>query len=256
MNPQDPNLSIRPNSSSTQTLRLFNISECSAAVRALAKNASSLEILADSLTKTIYEHLTTEPDEEKACALVRLFRTVEYQDLNAELKKRVRAVHAKVGPTSKFLVLLGTSGSDPAWNSRKLSKGHQLIPLLSAEMIAKTPMIARLFSQLGIEISTLLSASSAKIDFADPADRDYNMFFVHDARGSQFIPSQAEFVIPCGIRSVIGYGSLLPNGEFYAVVMFFRVLLPETALKRFNSLALSTTIALLSAPEARLFKDL
>jgi hypothetical protein len=225
-------------------------------VRRLAKNAPSTEVLADSLTRTIFEQLTTEPDEEKACALVRLFRTVQYQDLNTELKKRARTMFPKVSATSRFLVLLGTSGFNLAWNSRKTSNGHQLIPLLSAEMIAKTPMIARLFSQLGIEISTLLSASSSKIDFADPADRDYNMFFVSDARGSQFIPSQSEFVIPCGIRSVVGYGSLLPNGEFYAVIMFFRVLLPETALKRFSSLALSTTIALLSSPEASLFQDL
>jgi two-component system NtrC family sensor kinase len=251
--PQDPTIS---NDKSEQTLRLFDISKCSAPIRSLAKKAVSIENLAESITKTIYEQLATEPDEQKACALVRLFRTVRYQDLNPELKKKARTGYLKVNPTSKFLVLLGTAGFQPDWNSRKSSKGHQLIPLLSADIIAKTPMIARLFSQLGFEISALLNASSTKIDFADPADRDYNMFFVQDAKGSQFIPSQTEFVIPCGIRSVVGYGSLLPDGEVYAVVMFFRVLLPETALKRFIPLALSTTIALLSAPEGRLFSDL
>jgi hypothetical protein len=115
-------------------------------------------------------------------------------------------------------------------------------------------MIARLITQLGIEISTLFTApKSQKMQFIDPKDRDYNIFYVPDAQTSPFIPAKANFVTTYSIRSVIGYGSLLPNGDLYAVVMFFRVLLPDHIPMRFVALALSTTIAVLSTPNEVIF---
>ena len=42
--------------------------------------------------------------------------------------------------------------------------------------------------------------------------RQYNVFHVPDANGSPFIPAQTEFVVPCGVRSVLGFGGKTVQG--------------------------------------------
>ncbi len=154
----------------------------------------------------------------------------------------------------RCLTLFGTAGVEDQWNDRRQSVSHAVIPLLSPEMVAASPMIARLFTQLGIEISSLFEVNRAeKLKFTDPTDRDYNIFYVPDAQTSQFIPAKSGFVIPYSIRTVVGYGSVLPDGDLYVVILFFKVLIPEAVLKQFTALALSTTIAVLSLSESNLF---
>jgi two-component system NtrC family sensor kinase len=238
----------------TEQLRPFNITEAAAHIRGLGKAAHSMEELACETTSYLFDDLITEPGHHKACALVRFFRTIEFQYLEPYLQSQIIEKSGRMQATDKFLVLLGTSGLERHWNRRQLSAEHQAIPIMSPEMVEQSPMIARLITQLGFEISTLFStARSPKMRFNDPQDRDYNIFYEPDARTSPFIPSKADFVMPYAIRSVIGYGSLLPSGDLYAVIMFFRVLLQDTIAQKFTTLALSTTIAALSLPTDAIF---
>lgn len=226
----------------------------SAAVRKLARASGSIEELAMSMTALLYESLTTDPGQHKACALVRFFRTVDYQHLEPRLQEKVTKLSGQRKPDDRCLTLFGTAGLEESWNRREGSVGHAAIPLLSPVMVAESPMISRLLTQLGIEISSLFVANRAeKLKFTDPQDRDYNIFYVPDAQVSPFIPSKAEFVQPYAIRTVIGFGSLLPDGDLYAVILFFRVLIPEVVLKQFTALALSATIAVLSIADDKLF---
>jgi hypothetical protein len=237
-----------------EKLKHFDITKASAYVRSVAKRSQSLEDLAISTTGYLFDSLTTEPGSLRACALVRFFRTVDFQFLEPRLQKIVTDSSGPKKPTDKCLTLLGTAGLEENWNRRQDSAGHQVIPLISQAMVEESPMIARLITQLGIEISTLFEASkSQKMQFIDPKDRDYNIFYVPDAQTSPFIPAKDDFVVPHAIRSVIGYGSLLPNGDLYAVIMFFRILLPDGIPKQFIALALSTTIAVLSIANESIF---
>ncbi|HEY9681052.1 MAG TPA: hypothetical protein V6C86_05655 [Oculatellaceae cyanobacterium] len=240
----------------SEQLKPFDITGASAYVRGLAKMSTSMEDLAVATTRYLFDSLTTEPGSLKACALVRFFRTIEFQHLEPRLQTMVCDATGKKRPTDKCLTLLGSAGLEEKWNRRQDSTGHQVIPLISPEIVEESPMIARLITQLGIEISTLFTApKSQKMQFNDPKDRDYNIFYVPDAQTSPFIPAKSEFVFPYSIRSVIGFGSLLPNGDLYAVVLFFRVLLPDLIPKQFTALALSTTIAVLSTPNEAIFSS-
>lgn len=240
----------------SRQIKPFEISRVSAAVRSLTKQASTTEELASSITRVLFDSLTVEPSGEKACSLVRFFRTVDFHLLESDLQEHVRKIAGNRKPNDRCLTLFGTAGVEEQWNDRKRSVGHSAIPLLSAEMVAELPMISRLFTQLGIEISSLFEASrSGKLKFTDPADRDYNIFYVQDAQNSEFIPAKSSFVKPYGIRTVIGYGSILPDGDLYAVILFFKIVIPEAALKQFTALALSTTIAVLSLPDSSLFSS-
>ena len=62
--------------------------------------------------------------------------------------------------------------------------------------------------------------------------RNYLVYFTcrKQQLGSEHIPNQQTFVEQYGIRSVVGMGGLLPSGEFFAVILFSRVVIsPEVA---------------------------
>lgn len=185
----------------SERLKFYDITEASASVRALAKSAETMEDLATSTTQYLFESLTTEPGMHRACALVRFFRTIEFQRLEPRLQSMVIEASGRKKPTDKCLTLLGTTGLEKRWNRRQESSAHQVIPLVSPQMVEESPMISRLITQLGIEISSLFTSPKAqKMQFNDPKDRDYNIFYVPDARHSPFIPFKEEFVIPYSIR--------------------------------------------------------
>jgi hypothetical protein len=61
-------------------------------------------------------------------------------------------------------------------------------------------------------------------------------------------------VIPFGIRSVVGFGGLLPDGELIATLLFSRVpVAPETA-QMFATIALSVELAALPHVDGATFE--
>ena len=128
-------------------------------------------------------------------------------------------------------------------NSPKSSQGHRVIPLPSEQFINCMPMVRQLVQQLGLEIKTLLQPESKVI--MDFAQNTYNVFYVADAVGSEHVPAQKEFVIPFGVRSVIGVGGLLPPGNLYATMLFSKARIPPETAEMFKTLALSIRLGLL-----------
>jgi hypothetical protein len=145
--------------------------------------------------------------------------------------------------TLPCLVLLGSTGSRPEWNSPEGSAGHRAIPLASAEMIQRFPMISQLIHQFGIEIGSLLKPDPALL--VDLEQRSYNVFHVAEAQDSPYVPAQGEFVVPYHIRSVVGFGGLLPAGDLFAVILFTTVPVARQTADLFRPLALSVKLAVL-----------
>jgi len=112
----------------------------------------------------------------------------------------------------KCLVLLATAGERTEWRSRKDSAAHQAIPLVSVKVVEEAPMIANLIRQFGLEIPTILKLDPSLL--LELEQQHYNVFYVPQAVGSPLVPHQDDFVIPCSIQSVLGFGGLLPSGEF------------------------------------------
>jgi len=151
----------------------------------------------------------------------------------------------------KFLTLLASAGVKPEWNGRESSAGHQAIPLASVQIVQKAPMIWQLIQQLGLEVATVVEPDAALM--MDFARRNFNVFHVPEAVGSPYLPDQADFVIPFGIHSVVGFGGMLPSGNLFAVILFSRVHLSQETAKLFKPLAISAKLAILSYPEAKVF---
>ena len=218
---------------------------CGSALRNLVTNAQTMETVADNIAKYFYDHFIEEGTGKQAFALVRLFKTQSYGSLPEELKQCVQEKLGVVDVKSemKSLVLLGTAGEKSEWNARRLSSGHKAIPLPSAEVLEKIPMMRNLIKQFGMDINTVIHPDPAII--MDMAQKTYNVFYVPDALGSPYIPAQADFVMVSGVKSVFGFGGILPSGDVFTVIIFSKVRVSKETAEMCKPLALNVKLALL-----------
>lgn len=220
------------------------MSECGRALRSLGSGAASMEEAAGRIVRYFRDALVG-GDGRRAAALVRLYKTHSYGELDAELQRFARSILGGDSPASdlKCLVLLGTAGEGPGWNLRENSRGHRAIPLPSVETVNQAPMVSNLIKQLGLPIGMVVRPDPKLL--LDMEQRTYNIFHVPEALGSPYIPAQQDFVVPCGIRSVLGFGGLLPSGEMFAVIIFFKVPVSREAADLFKALSLNVKMAVL-----------
>jgi hypothetical protein len=226
-----------------ETFSASDMLRCGSMLRRMADQAHSMEAAAARIVRYLYQHLH-DSTNQPACALVRCYKTHLLSELPHELAQHAQQLAGEpVGPATKCLTLLATAGSQPAWNERRLSVGHQAIPLVSPEMVQTLPMIAQLVYQLGLPLQDLLAPNAALL--LDVERHDFNVFHVPEALGCSYIPAQQSFVIPERIRSVLGFGGILPDGNLFAIILFARVPISRTVAERFRPLALNVKMSLL-----------
>lgn len=219
------------------TFSIDDLIACRDAFRTFGEDATSLESVAQDITEYLQRALVTAAGEP-ACALVRMYKTHELGSLPPALQRYVQRAGREedLGDKTRCLTLVGTAGIEEEWNDRWMSHGHQAIPLATAEAVQRSPMIVGLIEQLGLDVASVV----------DPAEdpmalhhRDYDVFFVDDALDSPLVPAQDGFVVPYGIRSVIGCGGVLPSGDLFALILFTKLQLSPAVADLFRTLALS-----------------
>lgn len=225
--------------------RLSDMVECEAALRGLGTGADSMEAVAGRLVRWLYEGLGDSTATARACALVRFFKTHPFGALPCPLQVFAQRM---LGASSwnagmRCLTLLATAGDRAEWNSREQSVGHQAIPLASEDIVARAPMISQLIRQLGLDIDLVIQPDPSIL--VDAEQRTFNVFYVPEAAGSPHIPAQKDFVEPYRIRSVLGFGGLLPGGDLFAVILFSRVSIAPAVAEMFRTVALAVKTAVL-----------
>lgn len=105
--------------------------------------------------------------------------------------------------------------------------------------------------RLGLDLSSVITPNSQLI--LESLECTYNVFFVPEAVGSPFIPAQQNFVIPNKVRSVLGFGGLLPSGDVYVVLLFARVPVSKDVADSFRNAAMNLKLALLPLLEEPIF---
>ena len=210
-------------------------------IRGTVKTHAALEEAAQAVAETLYRSLVA-ADGSPACALVRVYKAHRYDRLDGDLQEFATGVLGREpGPDVRCLTLLGTAGDEPAWNDRRASTGHQAIPLPSEDFVRRLPMVAQLITQLGLEIGDVLSPPAEGAVHA--SQQSYDVFHVEHAAGSPHLPAQ-DFVERYGIRSAVGFGGILLSGDFYAAVLFSKVLVDEGTARTLRILALPLRVAL------------
>ncbi|MBF0135221.1 MAG: PAS domain S-box protein [Magnetococcales bacterium] len=223
-------------------------------LRCSGQNAGSMEQVARNITRLLYEGVGDMETRERSFVLVRLFKTHPLQQLPESLQRIAESTlpGERAIQQPQCLTLLGTSGDKDAWNHRQDSRNHQAIPLFSEEFTRSLPMVANLLTGLGLEISSVIQpVESVRVTGNDPR---FNVFFVEQAAGSPIIPAQDEFVVPCGIQSVIGFGGVLPSNSVFAVIGFSRHPISPATATMFQALARNVKVALLPF-ERQVFTD-
>ncbi|MBI1786051.1 MAG: hypothetical protein HYR60_00595 [Acidobacteria bacterium] len=221
-----------------------DMAESAAYLRHLGRNAGSMEEAGQSIVDYFCDTLTCPADGRPSTVLARIYKTQQFGKLPSDLrewaKRSLNGVHAPA--RMRCLTLLATRGERPEWNERRKSAGHRCIPLISEQAVSQAPMIARLIRQFGLEINTVLAPDPALL--LDLSERTYNVFYVPQAAGSPYVPAQEDFVVPCGIQSVLGFGGMLHSGDLFAVILFLRHPVPQESADLFEPLALSVKVAL------------
>ncbi len=194
------------------------ILDCCIRVRNAPTEAGSLAEVATTIVRELRGAFPAGSDQ-LAFVLARLFTAERLEDLPERLQQLAANRSAEpLAPGTRCLTLLGTDGDLVEWQSPTTSRAHQVIPLPSRDPLSRAPTVAALVRELGMDAAALL-------DEVDPADFDRvgthsDVFYVADAPGIQrLIPDQL-LVAEHGVRSVVGFGGLLPAGRMFAVVLF------------------------------------
>ena len=233
---------------------LQDMTHCGEAIQQLELQAKDMDEMANLLVHYFYDHLIDKQTGEKTCALVRFFMTYPYIELDKESRKSVDTMPGvrSASHDMNCLTLLSTVGIKPEWNSTRLSSKHRVIPLVNKQEVEQIPMISQLFYQLGLDINNVLHPDPNLV--AKLESKIFNVFLVPDALGNPHIPDQEGFVVPFGIKSVLGFGSMLPTGNLFVVIIFSKVRIPRNTADMFKNLALSARMAVLPLVTKKIFK--
>jgi hypothetical protein len=228
------------------SLTLSAMTQLGANLRRISAGASSVEEVAQRVVRLLYDELLDPATGAKACVLARFYFTTKYSSLDEDLRafgSRLMEGN-ELQPDTRCLTLLATAGEKPEWNSRKESEGHKTIPLPSEQAFQALPMVSQLITQLGIDVGTVLKPDLSLV--LEMEQKTYNVFHVQKAAGSPFIPAQENFVIPYKVRSVLGFGGLLPSGDIYVVLLFTRVTISRDTADMFRNATMNLKVALLA----------
>ncbi len=249
-------MTVPKDNSDIYDLRKFTLSdmtECGAAIRKLGVGAESMAEAANGIVSYLYEHIVDMENRERSCVMIRFYKTYLYRDLDNDLQKFADSLIGDFHelPDMKCLTLLATIGDKPEWNSRVKSAGHMAIPLPSEKALNQIPMIAQLVKQFGLEASSVLKPDPSLIMAME--QKTYNVFYVPEAVGSPYIPAQEQFVVPFGVKSVLGFGGMLPTGDLFVIIMFSRVHIPRETAEMFKALAMNAKCAVLPFAGEKIF---
>jgi serine phosphatase RsbU (regulator of sigma subunit)/PAS domain-containing protein len=227
--------------------------ECQSAVRLLSDGASSMEEVAHRVAVCLFDLFRDGVTGERSSVMVRLYKTHPYEDLPADLQAFARTSLGKNpdDPTMRCLTLLGTAGVQPPWNDRRESENHKAVPLPTAQVLEDAPMIARLIEQFGLDPTVVIQPDPELIVHLE--QKSFGVFHVPEAAGSPYVPAQ-DFVEENGVRSAIGFGGLLPDGDLFAVIIFSRESVVRETADLFQTVAHSVKVALLPFIEGPTFE--
>jgi len=219
-----------------------NLFKYAVQLRNMDIDAVSMEEMAVRMVSYLYEKFVL-PDGSPACALIRFFKTHSYGNLPQDLQLLTKSVLKRrtINQDTKCLTLLATKGENPQWNDKKLSIGHQVIPLIDQDTVAQIPMISQLIWQFGLEIENVIKPEPEII--MNLGKKNLNVFYVAEAINSPYIPAQENFVIPYQIKSVVGLGGMLPSGNIFAIILFSKVHIPVHIAHLFKWVAMYARVA-------------
>ena len=210
----------------------------------------------DSLEQAAARFAASFTSHFESVVLSRVFAVLGLDELPEEERAAAVAVaggNAALGPSTRVLSLLATRGRKPEWNDRKLSRGHRAIPLLDRSFVQGAPMIAKLLSDLEVDLASLDEGKpiatrqmlgGANVTFYVPEAAS-----ACDDLGHPIIPAR-DFVDDFGIKTAFGMGGAYATGQLVVSTVFTSEEVDLPTVNRFPNLIGSfkmSTAALVAA---------
>ncbi len=233
---------------------LQDMSEIGDALQQLELKAKNIDELSDMMVRYFFDNLVDTQSDEKSSVLVRFFMTYPYSSLDTELQQSADKMLGRkpVDQDMKCLKLLATAGVQPEWNSTIHSKDHRVIPLQNEEKVKKIfYMIYEFIDQMGMDISNVLNPDT-KLS-SELEERIFNVYHVPEALGNPHIPAQKEFVVPFRVKSLMGFGGMLPTGNLFILIIFSKAKIPRNTANLFKNIALHVRMAALPFVNEKIF---
>ena len=229
---------------SLETFSKVDVSHCAVALRNLEYDSKTMEDVANRIVRHIYDNFLDPTTGQREFALARFFKTHPYRELSPRMQDAAQAIVKEryIPPTTKCLTLLATAGEKPDWNQRQMSKGHQAIPLIDEEFVQRAPMILQLIQQFGLKVSTVIETNPTLITAAP--HKAFNVFHIPTALNSPYIPAQKDFVVPYRVKSVLGFGGMLPSNELFAIILFSKASISLETASRFKFISAYIRVAI------------
>lgn len=206
-------------------------------IRQDIKNCDYLEDAANKFVNAITQEFS------RSFVLSRLFVTIPFHDLPENNKRFVerlaksKSIISQLRDETPVLSLVGTCGRYESWNSRKNSKGHIGIPLISASFVDSIPMMSRLLKELEIDLEWLKNFDTDIV--TKKTGKLSGLFYVEDAatntdaRGRKIISAQ-DFVARFHVKTVFGMGGFSPlSGKYVVSINFMNMHLPNEGAQLF-----------------------
>ena len=237
-------------------LAAFGLSEMTmvgAAIRTVARDVGSLERASQKCARLFCEQFS-DAAGHPGFVLARCYATLPLGTLPGDLADFARGVFPEVtiAEATQCLTLLGTYGDEPAWQSRSHSRGHKAIPLATVGVLESLPMVARLTSSLGLDAEHVIRPDPTFL--LEKERQGFNVFHVEEALGSPYIPAQSGFVERYGVRSVVGFGFVIPPSTVFATILFARQPIDASTADLFKTLTLSLKLAMLPIADRSIFE--
>jgi hypothetical protein len=228
---------------------LRDVAECTARVRRLGVGAGSMEEAAGRIVTYLYEDLADQRGGQRACALVRFYKTHPYGLLDADRRRFADARFSgdTAAPGAGCLALLATAGDAATQPPMGESRGHEAIPFATAGEAAGVPGMIREVTRLGIDFGDPPAESAVESRAPD------SVVHLLEAASTPAIPLHDAFLIEHKIRSVLGFGGLLPGGDLFVVVLFTRIAIDAAARDLFKTLALAVKVGVMSFERGPIF---
>ncbi len=238
---------------SLETFTKVDVSHCAVALRNLEYESQTMEDAAGRIVRYIYDNFRNPRNGDRELALARFFKTHPYRELDTRLQGEAQAIvqDRYISPATKCLTLLATAGEEPYWNTRQSSRGHQAIPLIDEDFVRRAPMILQLIQQFGLDVSAVIETNPALI--TKSPHRAFNVFHIPTALNSPYIPAQKDFVVPYRVKSVLGFGGMLPSNELFAVILFSKAFVPVETANRFKFISAYVRVAVESFNRGNIF---
>lgn len=232
---------------------LRDVAECTARVRRLGLGAGSMEEAAARIVTYLYEDLADQRGGQRACALVRFYKTHPYGLLDADRRRFADARFSAdtAAPGAGCLALLATAGDAAAQPPIGESRGHEAIPFEAAGAAARVPGMIREVTRLGIDFGD--PPTRPTVESATESCAPDSMVHLLEAASTPAIPLHDAFLIEHKIRSVLGFGGLLPGGDLFVVVLFTRIAIDAAARDLFKTLALAVKVGVMSFERGPIF---